>query len=193
MSSWPVTYLFPLSSSLSPIGRYPPRERFQLKADPASLAGASGAASMLHVAGTWTSDNAIGHASGVIWDNRHTLCLDLNLIWELGCRRYFVVGLCLSTKERMDSTMSAVAPALSNASASLAMMLKKEQSTYRRCPPSHNVPREEYTDDRQLMVAWCKRLCNGCHYRQELVETVSDQPIIGRWWDTNWIELFPGL
>ena len=176
MSSWPVTYLFPLSSSLSPIGRYPPRERFQLSR---SSQPSRGVRRGLHA----TCSMA----------NRHTLCLDLNLIWELGCRRYFVVGLCLSTEERMDSTMSAVAPALSNASASLAMMLKKEQSTYRRCPPSHNVPREEYTDDRQLMVAWCKRLCNGCHYRQELVETVSDQPIIGRWWDTNWIELFPGL
>ncbi|EJK47425.1 hypothetical protein THAOC_33850 [Thalassiosira oceanica] len=67
--------------------------------------------------------------------------------------------------------MSEVAPALINASASLAIMLEKEQSTYRRCPPSHHVPREEYKDDRRLMIAWCKRLCNECHYKEELVES----------------------
>ena len=73
----------------------------------------------------------------------------------------------------MDGATSAVAPPISNASAALDMMLEKEQSTYRRYPPSHHVPREEYKDDRRLMVAWCKRLCNECHYKQELVESVS--------------------
>lgn len=77
----------------------------------------------------------------------------------------------------MDGTMSEVAPALINASASLAIMLEKEQSTYRRCPPSHHVPMEEYKDDRRLMIAWCKRLCNECHYKEELVESVSDSAV----------------
>lgn len=64
--------------------------------------------------------------------------------------------------------------ALGNAPASLAMMLVKEQSIYQRCPPSQTIPRDEYTNDRRLMVAWCKRLCNECNFKQELVQSVSD-------------------
>merc|ERR1719223_1224071 len=69
------------------------------------------------------------------------------------------------------SSSTATCAALSNAPASLAMMLEKEQSIYQRCPPSRTIPRDEYAHDRRLMVAWCKTLCNECNFKQELVQS----------------------
>ncbi|EJK60797.1 hypothetical protein THAOC_18792 [Thalassiosira oceanica] len=69
------------------------------------------------------------------------------------------------------SASTATCGTLGNAPATLAILLEKEQSIYRRCPPSQTIPRDEYTNNRVLMVAWCKRLCNECNFKQELVQT----------------------
>lgn len=54
------------------------------------------------------------------------------------------------------------------------MMLEKELSCYKRCPPNQNILADEYLEDRKLMVAWCHRLCDGCNFKSELVQSVSD-------------------
>ena len=58
--------------------------------------------------------------------------------------------------------------------ASLAMMLEKELSFYRRCPPNQNILAAEYLEDRKLMVAWCGRLCDRYNFESELVQSVSE-------------------
>lgn len=51
------------------------------------------------------------------------------------------------------------------------MMLEKELSCYKRCPPNQNILADEYLEDRKLMVAWCHRLCDGCNFKSELVQS----------------------
>ena len=64
----------------------------------------------------------------------------------------------------------------STTAAALAVMLEKEQnSCYRRCPPNPCVPLAEYTQDRPLLVDWCRKLVGQGSFRSpgELVQTVS--------------------
>ena len=71
------------------------------------------------------------------------------------------------------------APASSNcnstSAAALAVMLEKEQHSYQRCPPNPQVPLAEYTQDRPLLVDWCRKLVGQGSFRSpgELVQTVS--------------------
>ena len=80
---------------------------------------------------------------------------------------------------------AAAAPTSSHCVASsLASMLEKEQSIYRRCPPNPNVPLAEYSKDRSLLVSWCQKLVykkGDFRSPDELVQTVSASrsPLLG--------------
>ncbi|EJK48056.1 hypothetical protein THAOC_33181, partial [Thalassiosira oceanica] len=61
----------------------------------------------------------------------------------------------------------------STSAAALAVMLEKEQHSYQRCPPNPHVPLAEYTQDRPLLVNWCRKFVGRGNFRSpgELVQT----------------------
>ena len=63
------------------------------------------------------------------------------------------------------------------APASLTAMLDKEQSTYRRCPPTNNivVPLVEYDQVRRALIGMCENFVMPGDFRSpaELVQVVS--------------------
>ncbi|EJK76808.1 hypothetical protein THAOC_01412 [Thalassiosira oceanica] len=77
----------------------------------------------------------------------------------------------------MENMLLSEAPTSSNctstSAAALAVMLEKEQHSYQRCPPNPNIPLAEYTQDRPLLVNWCRRLVGQGNFRSpgELVQT----------------------
>lgn len=73
-------------------------------------------------------------------------------------------------------TTSGVSPSIQcNTSASLAAMLEKEMSCYRRCPPNKVVPLPEYIQHRRLLIEWCNIVVDLGNFRapNELVQVVS--------------------
>ena len=62
-----------------------------------------------------------------------------------------------------------------NTSASLAAMLEKEMSFYRRYPPNKVVPLAEYIEDRRVLIVWCNTIVDQGNFRSpnELVQVVS--------------------
>lgn len=70
-------------------------------------------------------------------------------------------------------TTSGVSPSIQcNTSASLAAMLEKEMSCYRRCPPNKVVPLPEYIQHRRLLIEWCNIVVDLGNFRapNELVQ-----------------------
>ena len=63
----------------------------------------------------------------------------------------------------------------SSTSASLAAMLEKEMSCYRRYPPNKVVPLAEYILHRRVLVEWCNTIVDQGNFRapNELVQVVS--------------------
>jgi len=59
--------------------------------------------------------------------------------------------------------------------AALVAMLEKEQYSYRRRPPNPHFPLAEYTQDRSLLINWCRKVVVQGKFRSpgELVQTVS--------------------
>ncbi|EJK66782.1 hypothetical protein THAOC_12260 [Thalassiosira oceanica] len=73
----------------------------------------------------------------------------------------------------------------STTEAALSVMLEKEQHSYQRSPPNPLVPLAEYTQDRPLLVNWCRRLVGQGNFRSpgELVQTamaLADKYMSGR-------------
>ena len=62
-----------------------------------------------------------------------------------------------------------------NTSASLAVMLEKEMSCYRRYPPNKVVPLAEYIEHRMMLIEWCNTIIDQGSFRapNEIVQVVS--------------------
>ena len=72
-------------------------------------------------------------------------------------------------------TSSGVTTPQCNTSASLAAMLEKEMSCYRRYPPNEVVPLAQYIEHRRMLVEWCNTITDQGNFRasNELVQVVS--------------------
>ena len=75
-------------------------------------------------------------------------------------------------------TSSGVKTLQCSTSATLAAMLEKEMSYYRRYPPNKVVPLAEYIQHRRMLVEWCNTIVDRGSFRapNELVQVVSFCP-----------------